>query len=64
MPDSLRSACALGNHPGCEQEAFVHYALHRLYIQREEGIQAQTEKERVLQTYPNSRYARLLRGEK
>ena len=64
MPDSLRSACALGNHPGCEQEAFVHYALHRLYLQREEGIQAQTEKERVLQTYPNSRYARLLRGEK
>lgn len=63
MPDSLRVICGQGAHPGCEEEAFVHYALHRLYLQREEGVQAQTEKERVLQVYPNTRYAALLRGE-
>lgn len=63
MPDSLRASCGLMSHPGCEQEAFVHYALHRLHLQREEGIQAVSEKETVLQSYPNTRYARLLRGE-
>ena len=63
MPDSLKVSCISASSPACDQAAFVHYALHRLHLQREEAIQAQTEKDLVLKDYPNSRYAALLRGE-
>ena len=63
LPDSLRSDCVTESSPSCNQAAFVHYALHRLHLQRAEGIQAEAEKERVLTEYPKSRYAALLRGE-
>ncbi len=63
MPDSLRGGCQGGTNSACEAEAFTHYALHRLYLQREESIQAEAEKTLVLKSYPATRYAALLRGE-
>jgi hypothetical protein len=63
LPDSLRGGCASQTNSACEAEAFTHYALHRLYLQRDEAIQAEAEKEVVLNTYPQTKYAALLRGE-
>jgi hypothetical protein len=64
LPDSLSARCAeTGGPEGCNDDAFVRYALHRLHLQREEGIQAEAEKIEVLTHYPLSRYAALLRGE-
>ena len=63
LPDSLRGDCARVTNSACEAEAFTHYALHRLYLQREEAIQAEAEKELVFSRYPKTRYAALLRGE-
>ena len=64
LPDSLSARCAeTGGLEGCNDDAFVRYALHRLHLQREEGIQAEAEKIEVLTHYPLSRYAALLRGE-
>ena len=55
--------CGVETNEACDAEAFTHYALYRLYLQREEIARSEEEKALILDSYPTTRYAALLRGE-
>ena len=55
--------CEKVTNEDCESIAFVHYALYRLYLQREEPDLASSEKATLLQRFAKTSYASLLRGE-